>query len=102
MSEQLFKLQKVFNCTDMPKEVRDYFFDNVNCKTNDVYVEWSMYDTLIFDDELAEMENPKILKTVEFSEGDKGYIIEGIDPVSDWLCQNGAEDDEVVIIKHWW
>jgi hypothetical protein len=65
-----YKLMKVFDCQDMPDDVRKDFFDACEL-CNDVCTQWFI-----------------------------GYCSES---VNRWLLENGAtEEDEKVIIKHWW
>ena len=71
-----FKLMKVFDCQDMPdnlKKIFMSFWDNVG---NDCAKEWYMHDS-----DPPEPESDKI---------------------DTWLMENGAEFGEHVMIKHWW
>lgn len=71
-----YKIMKVFDCQDMPYNVKKQFFDYSE-KENDVYVEWKV---------------------------NSDYHLEGLEPklVWNWLLENGAVDQEVVIVQHWW
>lgn len=67
-----FKMMKVFDCQKMPDEVQEVIFEEFSGTSNDVFVEWNLDD----------------------------YDID--DMLTDWLCKNGAEKHERVIIKYWW
>lgn len=74
-----YKLCKVFDCQNMPDDIKQYFMDlcSENCRSNDSYVDWYFEE----DDELLP----------EYQQ------------VQAWLLSNGAEfKDESVIIKYWW
>jgi hypothetical protein len=81
-----YKMQKVFDCQDMPEDVREaffFFFKNDGGFGNDCCVEWFIHDTTDPDEETK--------------------------MVDAWLIEHGAEgakDDhsagDKVIIKHWW
>ncbi len=80
------KLMKVFDCQDMPDDVRESFFDycaSGNSLGNDCYVDWYSGDIVEEDEE----QNPY---SRNFSK------------VVTWLVSQGATVDEHVIIKHWW
>lgn len=65
-------MMKVFDCQEMPDEVRSEFFGWA-CAANDCYV----------------------AVTVEFEEWCPKMIVS-------WLLANGAEESETVLIEHWW
>jgi len=81
-----YKVKKVFNCQDMPEDIRKMFFE-VSEAGNDCYVDYWIGDT-------------------QWEEGDKWgekYIA-----IDKWLVENGAKPatekkcGEEVLIKHWW
>ena len=74
-----YKMRKIFDCTQMPENIHDKFFYEMASwqpnLSNDCYVEyWVCND----------------------SESDDFSI------VSKWLVENGADDNEEVLIKYWW
>lgn len=74
-----FRLMKVFDCQQMPQEVRDALF-KVSNVGNDCAIEWYLDK----DDEDYE-------------------LLEETKVVQNWLLQNGASyEDDSVMIKHWW
>ena len=85
---------KVFDCTDMPKDVHDAFFNINDDVGNDCYVDY-------------------YIQSEVFDPNDDWYNKETHDQIlllDKWLVENGAdepppiEDDEGehVLIKHWW
>lgn len=85
MSKQKFKTMKVFDCQDMPDDVRRAFFDHYRDwgPGNDSYVNWT-------------------IKTD--TDPSKEEIM-----IDTWLIANGANDapseedeGETVLISHWW
>jgi len=72
-----FETKKVFDCQDMPEELRRKFFDMWDNKGNDSFVEWTIGDSFY------EADDPSLL-------------------IEDWLLANGAADGEEVVIKYWW
>lgn len=82
-----FKLKKVFNCQDMPEDIKDMFFERNSDPShgNDCYVDWYIKGT----------------KEEYMSPEEKA--------IDAWLIANGANDapsendsGEEVIISHWW
>ena len=75
---------KVFDCTDMPDEVNEAFFeetDNADGIGNDIYVSWDLSG--FWRDIDGYTENEKM--------------------VDSWLIEKGAViEDQEVIIKRWW
>lgn len=68
-----FKLMKVFDCQDMPDNVRKLLYDMYD-NGNDTYVSHIM------------------------GESDEKYML-----VDKWLIENGAEPkSEEVLISYWW
>ena len=67
----MFKLRKVFDCQDMPEEIKQNFFERYHRSSNDVFIDFFICDI---------KENP----------------------VMQWLVDNGAEKDEMILIKYWW
>lgn len=79
-------MMKVFDCQDMPDDVREKFFklcSGGNSVGNDCYVTW--YPVHPFFEE-------------------EGVLIvnEDCSIVDTWLLENGANEDETVIVQHWW
>lgn len=77
----MFKQMKVFECQDMPEDVRKYFLEHTE-QGNDCYVSWYAEADEVYDDQ----EDPK----------------EVWNPVSLWLKDNGALWGEQVLIEHSW
>lgn len=111
MEEQKFKLMKVFDCDDMPPDVKKKFFKNTE-KGNDCYVDWPVHESVklvgITDQEkgswlksLDEIMDGEILFE-EVQNGIRSMIQRGDDIISDWLFDNGAKMEERVLIKHSW
>ena len=75
-----YETLKVFDCQDMPDEVREDFFLSTQ-QGNDCLV------TVYVDDE-----------SLDEAEQDDGNLVS----VILWLRENGAIEDEKVIVKHWW
>ncbi len=74
----MMKVMKVFDCQDMPKELRDHFYSLWDDKGNDTYVQWGVQDTI-------------------YDEGDPSILID------EWLIANGALPKpayEQVLIKY--
>jgi hypothetical protein len=82
-----YKTLKVFDCQDMPEDVRKTFFDYVE-SGNDCYIDWDIASMAWTDEALA-----------------------GAQLIDNWLIANGAEGPssspdgdvpgECVLIKHW-
>ena len=119
MSKNIFKSLKVFDCQDMPTEVREMFFETCGSPSfrggNDCLVSAHVYNERkpISGPEFPYKDSPTYkFKYSEYKGGeiiyDKTeknirYVIErGQDVVSDWLFDNGGKIWEEVIIKHWW
>lgn len=79
---KLYKTRKVFDCQPayggMTQAVMAAFLRATPNKGNDCFVEWEVV-----------------------SEGSDDYDEEYIF-VSKWLLENGAKENERVLIKHWW
>lgn len=75
-----YKTLKIFDCQDMPKEVKQHFFEiyRYSGVGNYCYVDYNVADSIWGEDE--------------------GYSYKLVD---EWLIENGAEKTESVIIKHW-
>ena len=73
-----FQVMKVFDCQDMPEELRNKFVRIWDNKCNDVYVHWHVADSIYDEDD-----DPCKL-------------------VDEWLLANGAKEFEQVLIKYWW
>lgn len=89
---------KVYDCRDMPEEVKKKFFER-SSKGNDCYVK--MYCYLEWKP-LSEVKNEKNIIYSETMDKEIYTIERGDDIISDWLYDNKAEIWEEVIIKHWW
>ena len=75
-----YETLKVFDCQDMPDEIREDFFF-ITQQGNDCLV------TVYVDDESldeAELDDVNLVSVIL------------------WLRENGAIEDEKVIVKHWW
>jgi len=119
--DKRYKKMKVFDCRDMPDDVRKTFFkkcgspsfngSNDCCVEHYCYHEYKCisgnnpsYQFLNIKNEpvpYAKYNGNEILAE-EISDGDRLIIERGDDIVSDWLLDNGAKMWEQVIIKHWW
>lgn len=84
VNEPQFTMKKVFDCQDMPKEIKRAFFEYME-KGNDCYV------ALFIEEDLEEDE----LGEIPFFSKEYNRLIK-------WLLENGAEDGEEVLIRHWW
>ena len=77
--EPSFRIRKVFDCLQMPRDVSKLFFEAIQDRNdmigNDCYVDWKVRD---IEDSLPH------------------------DEINDWLISLGAEDKEEVLIKFWW
>lgn len=70
-----FKLMKVFDCQDMPNDIKKIFFELYTDRGNDVYIKHALGD-------------------------DNSY--EEYKRVDGWLIENKATLDENVLINYWW
>jgi len=95
----------VFDCQEMPEEVRKQFFNNSSA-SNDTYVCWFMYPENEYCETVKEFEklnvNESDIVWKEIEDGHVYWNARGKDIVSDWLLDNGIKVHEEVIIKHWW
>lgn len=98
-NSQKYQVMKVFDIQDAPKSVRDTFFELREDLGNNCYIEYEVYGSIIFENELPE--NPEIIYE-DVRDGQKVFIVRGTDLISDWLYDNGAEISEDVIVAHWW
>lgn len=86
------KTMKVFDCQEMPYDIRKTFFEWVNSDNghgNDCLVNWN---TQTWTEEA---------ETV----GDCGMneeLAKKFHIVNNWLLKNGMNPKEDVIIRHWW
>ena len=116
------ELVKLFDCQDMPQNVRDSFFKDSGSPSfrggNDCVVEWMLWGKT--SGKKVACKKPYAMKNIHGMElpyaeltdaeifdewGDDGdrYVIQRGDCiVSDWLKDNGADNHEDVLIKHWW
>lgn len=78
------RLMKVFDCQDMPKEVRHVFYEETEGegnRCNDIHVSWDIAGD--WRDCDGDTPNEKL--------------------IDDWLFANGANrEDKEVIVKRWW
>jgi hypothetical protein len=82
----IYEMMKVFDCQwnpGMPPDVQKAFFA-LHEVGNDVYVSYDV------DGEQYDADDPD-------NPVDRNRKI-----VDKWLVENGAEDGETVLIKHWW
>ncbi len=78
-----FKTKKVFDCQDMPEDLKRKFFElDDHNRGNDCYIDWWIASDMDAD------ENTKAI--------DQWLIDNGADPGTKDKC------GEEVLIKHWW
>lgn len=71
----MFNLIKVFDCQEMPNDIKKLFFESINSSyTNNCYIHWY----------------------VKYLEEDNFTLID------QWFIEHGASEGEKIIIKHWW
>ena len=76
-------MRKVFDCWDMPDNVREKFFElcsGGNSVGNDCYVSWFPCSPCFEED--SDIKDSWLVDT--------------------WLLENGANATETVIVQHWW
>lgn len=80
----MYETIKVFDCQQMPDNVRTVFFEQTDGPGNDCYISWwPQSPTYVEDDgSIATNDDHTIVDT--------------------WLVANGADVHEKVIIKHYW
>lgn len=85
-----YKMIKVFDCQDMPDDLRKKFFDYSESVGNDCYITWYM-DEYFYDLEARETDGE--LEEYEIISNE----------ISEWFTSNGANfKDKEILIKHWW
>lgn len=84
-NEKKFKRTKVFDCYDMPKDVKSAFFDCTDDAGNHCYVSWYIGS--------IEEEDP---------EDYEKKVLEQYRKVDKWLIEQGAKNKEKVIVEHSW
>lgn len=77
-----YKTLKVFDCQDMPRELCYAFLKLWDNKCNDVYVNWEVGEYFV--------------GTGEDTLDSTGRLVDV------WLLENGAADQERVLINYWW
>lgn len=82
-----YEMKKVFDCQDMPPDVRTYFFE-LHEASNDTYVSHEVFAPTFLDE--ADDGTEQILPCEDYS------IVDA------WLLENGAFVGEYVLINHWW
>lgn len=76
-----FEMKKVFDCQDMPDDVRNAFFATSE-QGNDCYVNVGVTDGDMMEAEDFDTERSLVIN---------------------WLWANGASpEDDSVIVQHWW
>lgn len=86
---------KVFDCQDMPDDIMKIFFDQNECG-NDCLV----YYTVNWLRQ-AEQEDVEMGLTYELSEEEKLEELKA-KMLDDWFIENGALNDERIVVSHWW
>lgn len=86
-----YKLKKVFDSYDMPKNIQEELLEYVYDEPRDSTLEWMVPGRY---KPLKEYKGGKIL----YQEDDL-IVEQGDDPVSEWLVENGAEEGEEVLIN---
>lgn len=77
-----FEMLKVFNCWDMPDDVRQVFFERCE-QGNDCYVGWWPTPAEYLEDCVTQVNEDNTI-------------------VDDWLLNNGALPHEKVLVSHSW
>jgi len=77
---------KVFDCQDMPQDIRDLFYSFYECG-NDVWVSWGIADS-VDDGSEAAKQRKKI---------DDWFVANGADPAPD---ENSS--GETILVNYWW
>ena len=84
----LMEEMKVFDCQEMPDDVRAAFFKLNEGKINDVFVPHQIG----YPDDYPDPDpTPDVAEAMKDAEA-----------VDKWLMEHGAEDEENVLVKHWW
>ena len=94
-------MMKVFDCQDMPEDIKKAFFACNEFASNDCYVSWhhDIYHENV-DETNEELEDNEDLK--EETDYMKSFI-KNSKLVHDWLIENGMEEiDDKVLIQYWW
>lgn len=90
---------KVFDCQDMPDDIKNTFFDQNECG-NDCLVYYTVNWLRQAQQEDAEMElNYELSEEERLEEKDEILKAKMLD---DWFIENGALNDEQIIVSHWW
>lgn len=80
----MYTMMKVFDCQEMPDDVRRVFFEQTQDHGNSCYVSWWPTSQQYQEDDGTWQDN-------------EDYTI-----VDGWLRANGAELDEKVVVRHSW
>ena len=89
---------KVFDCQEMPENIRKIFFDRYGRSANDVFV-----SVWVLEAGKPESEDTGTEIIGEYMTSLGRYIKNRGDyPVQDWLFDNGANESEEVLVRHWW
>jgi len=92
-----FRIVKVFDVQYMPDQVKKIVFDIFCGKSNSIYVDWDVFPIGKFKDEILENADIIYIDRDENNEKYDMYFVRGDDPVSDWLYDHGADQEEVLI-----
>jgi hypothetical protein len=91
-----YKVMKVFDCQDMPEDVKKIFFEMEEAN-NDCYVDWHVHSERFF------------YKDGQKEDAEYCEYVWRKQLVEDWLIVNGAlpgksneHEGEHVLINHWW
>lgn len=87
-NKEMFTLQKVFDCQDMPDDIKEIFFNQNECG-NDCLV----YYTVNWLKQAIEEDG---------TESHDCYDLSNEEKLDNWLIENGALNNELIIISHWW
>jgi hypothetical protein len=87
-NKKMFILQKVFDCQDMPDDIKEIFFNQNECG-NDCLV----YYTVNWLKQAIEEDGTESPDCYDSSNEEK---------LDNWLIENGALNNELIIISHWW
>ena len=105
MKIKKYKSMKVFDCQEMPQNIKDAIFEEFSGYNNDICIEYLVYDEGMLEEDFCGQEIKNVACMCKNGSRNKNnwiYYVKGKDIIADWLYQNGAKMGEEVLIKYWW